>query len=143
MIRIKLGLKEIVSLVVAIIVASALIPIDFNLFYETSTTGWSPTVVTLWNLIPLMIILGLVLGLITYAVSRAKTKLDAKTIVEIAIAAIVICALVPTAFQQFYAVNATALGWSPTVVTLWNLIPLMVILALVMGLIAFAVSKAK
>ena len=139
--RIFLSVKEIVGLAVATLVISALIPTAFQQFYSVDTSSWGSSVANLWNLIPLMAILGLILGIIAVAVGKTKTKLSVKDIVGVAVAVLITSFIIPTAFTQFYSANTT--GWGTSVVSLWGLIPLMVILALVLGFVAMGIRKTK
>ena len=62
--------------------------------------------------------------------------LTVEFIITLALGIIVLAALLPTAFQQFYAANTTT--WSTAVQDMWALVPLMAILAVIVILVAVA-----
>lgn len=64
-------LKTIVGLVIGVIFISFLVPVAFNTFYATDTDNWTDaSVVSLWGLIPIFVIIGLVVLVIGYAIKE-------------------------------------------------------------------------
>lgn len=61
------ALALVVAVAVAFIVLGALIPPAFATFFDANTTGWPESVVTLWELLPLLGVLVFVIMLIAWA----------------------------------------------------------------------------
>lgn len=68
---------------------------------------------------------------------RAVANLVA-LVIGIFVALILVAATFPTAFSQIF--NANTSGWSASTTTLWQLVPLIGVLAIVLMLVGVAVS---
>lgn len=65
-------LNVIIGVAVALVVVSLLFPIGMDFWTSATTANWKSQTVTAWNAIPSMAAIGLVLGLIFYAVHSAR-----------------------------------------------------------------------
>ena len=62
--------KTIVGITVGFIVAAALLPTAFTQIYNANTTGWNSAAVAVWNLLPLLGVVGLMIAVVAYAKLR-------------------------------------------------------------------------
>ncbi|NKQ39300.1 MAG: hypothetical protein HF967_07545 [Methanosarcinales archaeon] len=56
--------SAIISLVIALIVLSIMMPIALSEFFLANTTGWDGSTVRLWEIIPIFAIIGIVLSVV-------------------------------------------------------------------------------
>lgn len=68
--NIEQAVGSIITLMVAILFISTLMPVAFDQFYAANVTAWDAAIVPLWEMIPLFAVLGLVIGVITWIVGR-------------------------------------------------------------------------
>jgi len=69
-VRAELEVKNIISLALGIIVLAAVLPVAFDTFYTANTTAWSTSVISLWALVPLFAIIGVIVALVAVAVGK-------------------------------------------------------------------------
>ena len=60
----QIAASAIISLVIALIVLSIMMPIALSEFFLANTTGWDTSVVRLWEIIPIFAIIGIVLAVV-------------------------------------------------------------------------------
>jgi len=64
-------LATVVGIALAVIFIAFLIPVALNQFYAVDTTNWTDaSVVSMWGLIPLFVIIGIVVTVIGYAIKE-------------------------------------------------------------------------
>jgi hypothetical protein len=68
---------------------------------------------------------------------------DIETIINIAIGLIIVAALIPVALNMFSSADIEFTGSMAGIENLWTLIPMMVILAIAIGIIYYAMSTIK
>jgi|GEM_PF-3278726 len=68
---------------------------------------------------------------------------DIETIINIAIGLIIVAALIPVALNMFSSADIEFTGAMAGIENLWTLIPMMVILAIAIGIIYYAMSTIK
>lgn len=73
----------------------------------------------------------------------AAAALDPGTIVNLAIGLIIVAALIPVALNMFSSAEIDFSGSMAGLENLWTLIPMMVILAIAIGVIYYAMSVMK
>lgn len=71
----------------------------------------------------------------------ASAKQIVATVVAVVLGVYVIASLAPDALETIMDVNTT--GWDATVATLWEVIPIMAVLALVVIVIVLVLDKLK
>jgi len=136
-------LKSIVGLVVALFVASILLPPALNTVFNATTTNWNPAVATVFKvLLPVLAILSIALVFMPKLRARFVTvaKLygfeiddrgEISTIVSIAIGLLIAGILLPIAISQIYATQTT--GWSSAVIVVFTvLLPVLAVLGIAM-----------
>ena len=64
------GVKMAVGIFVVFILMANLIPTAFDQIFNASTSSWSSDVVTLWELLPLMGVIAILLLLVGWATDR-------------------------------------------------------------------------
>ncbi len=69
-IRGDLEIKNIISLALGIIVLATVLPVAFDTFYTANTTAWETSVTSLWALVPLFAIIGVIVALVAVAVGK-------------------------------------------------------------------------
>lgn len=69
MARMDDAVELVVGLMVAALLAAFLLPIAIDNVSNTSTTGWDTDVITIWDLLPVMIVLAAFLLFVGWAVS--------------------------------------------------------------------------
>ncbi|RLE46130.1 MAG: hypothetical protein DRJ31_10380 [Candidatus Methanomethylicota archaeon] len=60
----------VVGICVSFILAAALLPTAFEQIYTVDTTNWSAAAQTVWNLLPLMGVVGLLVAIVAYVKLR-------------------------------------------------------------------------
>lgn len=71
-------LNTIIGVAVALTVVSLMFPIGMDFWTGATTTNWKSQTVTAWNAIPSMAAIGLIIGLIFYAVRTAQKQGEAR-----------------------------------------------------------------
>ena len=59
-------MNKVVGLAVAGIIAAVLLPVALNQLFQANQSGWGATTITVFNLLPLMIVIAAILGFIAY-----------------------------------------------------------------------------
>ena len=60
----------VITLAIGIILIAFLIPVAINQFVDANTTTWNAEWISLWNVIPIFVFLGIVIAIIFLAVKR-------------------------------------------------------------------------
>lgn len=74
MVNMRKGMDMAVGIFVTLLLAAALIPVAFDLIFNTSTSNWGSNTVTLWELIPLVSIVAVLLLFVGWAQSSQKGR---------------------------------------------------------------------
>ncbi len=70
MVNMKQGVRMAVGIFVVFILAGALLPTAFDQIFNASTTNWDASTVNLWELLPLMGVIALLLLFVGWATDR-------------------------------------------------------------------------
>jgi hypothetical protein len=70
MVDIDNGVEMAVGIFVVIILAANLLPTAFDQIFNASTSSWNSDVTTLWELLPLLAVVGLILLFVAWARGR-------------------------------------------------------------------------
>jgi hypothetical protein len=57
---------QIVTLFVAVFLMAILLPVAFDQIFNANTTGWDTDTVTIWDLIPLIVVVVIIIGLLAF-----------------------------------------------------------------------------
>lgn len=68
------AIELVVGVLVGALLAAYLLPIAIDALVNTSTTGWGSDVVSLWDLLPLIIVLAIFLLFVAWAVSVYRDR---------------------------------------------------------------------
>jgi len=63
-------MRSIISLAIALIIASAIMPVALTNLASVNTSGWDPTAKTLWPLLSIFAVLGVVLIFLKYVTKK-------------------------------------------------------------------------
>jgi len=74
MVNMENGMNMAVGVFVTLLLAAALIPVAFDLIFNASTSSWTNNTSTLWNLIPLVSIVAVLLLFVGWANSAGKKR---------------------------------------------------------------------
>ena len=70
MVSIQQGVKMAVGVFIMFILMANLLPTAFNQIFNASTTNWTSDVVTLWELLPLLGVVGILLLLVSWGTQQ-------------------------------------------------------------------------
>jgi hypothetical protein len=65
--------REVVELFLTVFFTGVVLPVALDLLYATSVTGWSTTLKTVFYLVPVISIIGIIVGIIYYAVGAVSS----------------------------------------------------------------------
>jgi len=154
------SVKGAISLFVGLLMFAIMYPISFDLIYNTSVSGWTPVLKTVWWLLPLVGTVGVVIGAIDLITGSSggvtallkvtkSLRLNRKggSIIGMAVFFIVFAVVVPVAFGlifQNFANNRTswlATPYGATVIALAKLIPTISVIGAMISVIYMAIGK--
>lgn len=61
------GMDMAIGIFVVVLLGAALLPVAFDLIFNASTTAWDSNTVTIWELIPLVAVVGILLLFVNWA----------------------------------------------------------------------------
>lgn len=70
----KLSVDKIVNFVVVLLVIAILVPLGLTTLLDVDTTGWPTLMITIWDFVPIMAILGVLLAVIGFATVKIRGR---------------------------------------------------------------------
>jgi len=150
----------IVNLFIAGLLVAILIPVGLKMLWDVDTTGWNATLATIWNLLPLLSVVAVVIGAIYYVFKGRESFIrfignflsdkrgdpggfTAGVVISTVIIMLIFAILIPVAVQQLTTANssvpASTYGTKPHYQLVMSLIqyvlPLVIIISLAVWLI--------
>jgi hypothetical protein len=159
----------IVNLFIAGLLVAILIPVGLKMLWDVDTTGWNATLATIWNLLPLLSVVAVVIGAIYYVFKGRESFIHmrvrairficnflndrrgepggftAGVVISTVIIMLIFAILIPVAVQQLTNANvsvpSTEYGTKPHYLLVMSLIQYVLPLVIIISLAVWLIKR--